>query len=113
MYRMRDDQEFNIRFVQIIKNERCLYDKTIPEYRCKEEHDRIWQKVATEANESGKAQTFSKKESHMTKFVIEINVHVCNVSLLALVQCTEKNVVIIPDIRNLHVYFVFNLLHCI
>lgn len=54
MYRMRDDQDFNIRFVQIIKNARCLYDKSLPEYRSKEEHDRVWQKVAQEANESGK-----------------------------------------------------------
>ena len=51
---MRDDQDFNIQFVQIIKRERSLYDKTLPEYRSKDEHDKIWQKVADEVNESGK-----------------------------------------------------------
>lgn len=54
MNKMRDDQDFNIHFVKIIENERSLYDKTLPEYRSKEEHERIWQKISTEVNESGK-----------------------------------------------------------
>lgn len=51
---MRDDQDFNISFVRIIAKERALYDKTLPEYRCKDEHERIWQKISAEVNESGK-----------------------------------------------------------
>lgn len=54
MNKMRDDQDFNIQFVQIIKNERSLYDKTLPEYRSKEEHEKIWAKISTQVNESGK-----------------------------------------------------------
>lgn len=54
MNKMRDDQDFNINFVKIIENERSLYDKSLPEYRSKEEHERIWQKISTEVNESGK-----------------------------------------------------------
>lgn len=54
MNKMRDDQDFNINFVKIIEKERCLYDKTLPEYRSKDEHDRIWQRISTEVNESGK-----------------------------------------------------------
>lgn len=51
---MRDDQDFNIQFVQIIKNERGLYDKTLPEYRSKEEHEKIWNKISEQVNESGR-----------------------------------------------------------
>ncbi|XP_031616957.1 uncharacterized protein LOC116336899 [Contarinia nasturtii] len=52
MNKMRDDQEFNIMFVKIIERERSLYDKSLPEYRSKEEHERIWLKISTEVNES-------------------------------------------------------------
>lgn len=54
MNKMRDDQDFNIQFVQIIKNERSLYDKTLPEYRSKEEHEKIWNKISEQVNESGR-----------------------------------------------------------
>lgn len=54
MNKMRDDQEFNINFVKIVQKYRCLFDKTMPEYRSKDDHERIWNKVAQEAKESGK-----------------------------------------------------------
>lgn len=54
MNKMRDDQDFNINFVKIIEKERCLYDKTLPGYRSKDDHDRIWERISTEVNESGK-----------------------------------------------------------
>lgn len=54
MNKMRDDQEFNINFVKIVQKYRCLFDKTLPEYRSKDDHERIWNKVAQEAKESGK-----------------------------------------------------------
>lgn len=53
MNKMRDDQEFNINFVKIIEKERCLYDKTLSEYRSKEVHDQIWKKISNEVKESG------------------------------------------------------------
>lgn len=62
MNKMRDDQDFNIHFVKIIENERSLYDKSLPEYRSKEEHERIWQKISTEVNESGKFNKIRKKK---------------------------------------------------
>lgn len=55
---MRDDQDFNINFVQIIQKEPSLYDKSLAEYRNKDEHERIWQKVGKEVNESGKRYKF-------------------------------------------------------
>lgn len=54
MNKMRDDQEFNINFVKIVQKYRCLFDKNLPEYRSKDDHERIWNKVAQEAKESGK-----------------------------------------------------------
>lgn len=66
---MRDDQDFNIHFVKIIEHERSLYDKSMPEYRSKEEHERIWQKISAEVNESGK---FNKKKLNKTKSVYKM-----------------------------------------
>lgn len=56
MNKMRDDQDFNIHFVKIIQSERSLYDKSLPEYRSKEEHEKIWQKISGQVNESGEYQ---------------------------------------------------------
>lgn len=55
---MRDDQDFNIMFVKIIEKERILYDKSLAEYRSKDEHDRVWQKIASEVHESGRYINF-------------------------------------------------------
>lgn len=49
----RDDHAFNINFVQLVKKQGCLYDKTLPEYRNKDEHDKAWEKIALEVNENG------------------------------------------------------------
>lgn len=49
----RDDHAFNINFVQLVKTQGCLYDKTLPEYRNKDEHDKAWEKIALEVNENG------------------------------------------------------------
>lgn len=69
MNKMRDDQEFNINFVKIIERERCLYDKTMSEYRSKDMHDQIWKKISTEVKESGKLST--------------VHVHMTNVTLIS------------------------------
>lgn len=53
---MRDDHEFNIHFVKLIEKERCLYDKSLPEYRSKDMHEQIWRQIAAEVNDSGKYQ---------------------------------------------------------
>lgn len=58
---MRDDQEFNINFVKIVQKYRCLFDKTLPEYRSKDDHERIWNKVAQESKESGKFKCFGRR----------------------------------------------------
>lgn len=57
MNRMRDDQEFNIQFVKIVEKERTLYDKSMPEYRSKEEHEKVWMKISEQINESGKTNS--------------------------------------------------------
>lgn len=53
MNRMRDDQEFNVQFVKTVEKERTLYDKSLPEYRSKEEHEKVWMRVSEQINESG------------------------------------------------------------
>lgn len=60
MNRMRDDQEFNIQFVKIVEKERTLYDKSMPEYRSKEEHEKVWMKISEQINESGKTCNIHK-----------------------------------------------------
>lgn len=54
MNTMRDDQEFNIRFVEIVKKYPLLYDKGLGHIRNKSQIENSWQLVADEVNESGK-----------------------------------------------------------
>lgn len=49
----RDDHAFNIHFVALVQKKKCLYDKTLPEYRNKDEHDKAWERIAAEVNENG------------------------------------------------------------
>lgn len=51
--RLRDDQQFNIEFLQLISKHKALYDPDLPEYRNKEKLKKIWKLVATEVNGSG------------------------------------------------------------
>lgn len=55
---MRDDQEFNIRFVEIVKKYPCLYDKGTGQYRNKAQLENAWLLVANEVNESGTLNFF-------------------------------------------------------
>lgn len=49
---MNTDEDFNIKFVQIIKQHRCLYDKKVPEYRNKDFQEKSWVDIARETKES-------------------------------------------------------------
>ncbi|XP_025407469.1 uncharacterized protein LOC112681430 isoform X2 [Sipha flava] len=49
---MRDDPDFNIRFVSIIENNLMLYDHTISDYCNKYAVDRTWENVAKQLSES-------------------------------------------------------------
>jgi hypothetical protein len=53
---MRDDPDYNIRFVSIIENNLMLYDHTIilSDYCNKYAVDRTWENVAKQLSESGK-----------------------------------------------------------
>lgn len=76
MNRMRDDQEFNVQFVKIVEKERTLYDKTLPEYRSKEEHEKVWMKISEQINESGEFFWFEYVQSMIFenyRFIVQEN----------------------------------------
>jgi len=50
----KDDPVFNVRFVQFVENQPCLWNYTHPGYSKKEEVQRAWQQVANEIKDSGK-----------------------------------------------------------
>lgn len=49
---MQTDEDFNIKFVNIVKRHKCLYDKKVPEYRNKDEQEKSWMEIAQETRES-------------------------------------------------------------
>ncbi|XP_016968204.1 uncharacterized protein LOC108036509 [Drosophila biarmipes] len=48
----KDDPVFNVRFVQFVENQPCLWNYTHPGYSKKEEVQRAWQQVANEIKDS-------------------------------------------------------------
>ncbi|KAL5237737.1 hypothetical protein ACI65C_005147 [Semiaphis heraclei] len=45
---MKDDPEFNIKFVEIVENHKCIYDYNIKEYASRVEQDRAWENIGKE-----------------------------------------------------------------
>lgn len=50
---MQSDEDFNVKFVNLVKMYKCLYDKKVPEYRNKDEQEKAWFDIAKETHESG------------------------------------------------------------
>ena len=51
---MQTDEDFNIRFVNLVRNHKCLYDKKVPEYRNRDNQEKAWLQISIETKESGK-----------------------------------------------------------
>ncbi|XP_055905225.1 probable serine/threonine-protein kinase ndrD [Eupeodes corollae] len=49
---MQADEDFNIRFVQMVKKHRCLYDKKVPEYRNRDYQEKAWTVISQETREN-------------------------------------------------------------
>jgi len=50
---MKDDPEFNIKFVEIVENHKCIYDYNIKEYASRVEQDRAWENIGKEIGATG------------------------------------------------------------
>lgn len=51
---MKDDPEFNTKFVSLVEKFPCLYDYTCADYSKRNVVDNSWEKLAHEISESGK-----------------------------------------------------------
>ncbi|XP_023297006.2 RING finger protein B isoform X1 [Lucilia cuprina] len=49
---MQTDEDFNIRFVNLVRNHKCLYDKKVPEYRNRDNQEKAWLQISIETKES-------------------------------------------------------------
>ncbi|ALC39047.1 CG3838 [Drosophila busckii] len=49
---MQADEDFNIRFVNLVRTHRCLYDKKVPEYRNRDNQEKAWALISKETRES-------------------------------------------------------------
>ncbi|XP_055850901.1 probable serine/threonine-protein kinase DDB_G0288147 [Episyrphus balteatus] len=49
---MQADEDFNIRFVTMVKKHRCLYDKKVPEYRNRDYQEKAWSVISQETREN-------------------------------------------------------------
>lgn len=49
---MQADEDFNIRFVNLVRTHRCLYDKKVPEYRNRDNQEKSWALISKETRES-------------------------------------------------------------
>lgn len=58
----KDDPVFNVKFVQLVENQACLWNYTHPGYSKKEEVHRAWQHVANEIKDTGRAKVQSERE---------------------------------------------------
>lgn len=56
---MQADEDFNIRFVNMVKKHRCLYDKKVPEYRNRDYQEKAWSVISQETRESGEEKLFA------------------------------------------------------
>ena len=51
---MRDDPDFNILFVSLVEEHRCLFDCSSAEYGNRNIQERAWDKIAREVAATGK-----------------------------------------------------------
>ncbi|EDW03110.1 putative uncharacterized protein DDB_G0291608 [Drosophila grimshawi] len=49
---MQADEDFNIRFVNLVRTHRCLYDKKVPEYRNRDNQEKAWSLISEDTRES-------------------------------------------------------------
>ncbi|KAH8249600.1 hypothetical protein KR032_010776 [Drosophila birchii] len=49
---MQADEDFNIRFVNLVRNHKCIYDKKVPEYRNRDNQEKAWLLISKETRES-------------------------------------------------------------
>ncbi|KAH8329388.1 hypothetical protein KR074_009657 [Drosophila pseudoananassae] len=49
---MQADEDFNIRFVNLVRHHKCLYDKKVPEYRNRDNQEKAWVLISKETRES-------------------------------------------------------------
>ncbi|XP_017061219.2 myb-like protein H [Drosophila ficusphila] len=49
---MQADEDFNIRFVNLVRTHKCLYDKKVPEYRNRDNQEKAWVLISKETRES-------------------------------------------------------------
>ncbi|XP_017025846.1 uncharacterized protein brwl isoform X2 [Drosophila kikkawai] len=49
---MQADEDFNIRFVNLVRNHKCIYDKKVPEYRNRDNQEKAWVLISKETRES-------------------------------------------------------------
>ncbi|EDV33024.1 uncharacterized protein Dana_GF22772, isoform E [Drosophila ananassae] len=49
---MQADEDFNIRFVNLVRHHKCLYDKKLPEYRNRDNQEKAWILISKETRES-------------------------------------------------------------
>ncbi|XP_014286637.1 uncharacterized protein [Halyomorpha halys] len=49
---MKEDQEYNIRFVKSVERHRCVYDFTLVDYSNRERQEKAWQEIANEMSSS-------------------------------------------------------------
>ncbi|KAG8222298.1 hypothetical protein J437_LFUL001840 [Ladona fulva] len=56
---MRDDQDFNIKFVQLVQQHPCLYDQSMPNYYRTRAQDQAWRVIANEIKENGTVRYFT------------------------------------------------------
>lgn len=56
----KDDPVFNVRFVQFVENQPCLWNYTHPGYSKKEDVQRAWQQVANDIKDTGKKAVKNK-----------------------------------------------------
>ncbi|EDX16045.1 GD12392 [Drosophila simulans] len=50
---MQADEDFNIRFVNLVRTHKCLYDKKVPEYRNRDNLKKAWVLISKDTKESG------------------------------------------------------------
>lgn len=50
---MKDDPDFNIKFVSIIENYLCIYDYKSKEYACRTSQDKAWESIGKEVGATG------------------------------------------------------------